>query len=119
MSKAEKAAISKRMTAYWATRRKNEAAVALGRLGGLQRAKTGIDKINPRRRSQIASIAARVRWASNHPRKVRTGSHHPVQAHPAVRIRTVITVRSWDQLVSLLERLTPGTDETIEMCLTE
>lgn len=44
-------------------RHKNPAAVALGRRGGLQRAKSGIDKIDPERRRQIASAAARVRWA--------------------------------------------------------
>lgn len=44
-------------------RRKNPAAVALGRRGGLQRAKSGIDKIDPKRRREIASTAARVRWA--------------------------------------------------------
>ena len=42
---------------------KNRAAVALGRRGGLQRAKTGINKIDPIRRSQIARAAARIRWA--------------------------------------------------------
>lgn len=44
-------------------RRKNQAAVALGRLGGLQRAKTVRDTIPEARRIQIASIAARARWA--------------------------------------------------------
>ena len=44
-------------------RRKNPAAVALGRRGGLQRAKNGINKIDPERRRQIASAAARARWA--------------------------------------------------------
>lgn len=43
--------------------RKNPAAVALGRLGGRQSAKTRMDKIDPKRRSQIASAAARIRWA--------------------------------------------------------
>lgn len=45
------------------TRRKNPAAVALGRRGGIQSAKTRMDKIDPERRRQIASAAARVRWA--------------------------------------------------------
>lgn len=45
------------------TRRKNPAAVALGRKGGIARAKTVMTKIAPERRRQIASAAARVRWA--------------------------------------------------------
>ena len=44
-------------------RRKNPAAVALGRLGGRKSAKTRKDKIDPERRRQIASVAARARWA--------------------------------------------------------
>jgi hypothetical protein len=44
-------------------RRKNPAAVALGRRGGLKSAKTRMDKIDPIRRRQIASAAARIRWA--------------------------------------------------------
>ena len=47
-------------------RQKDPAAVALGRRGGLQRAKTGIDKIDPIRRRQIASAAARARWAKKY-----------------------------------------------------
>jgi hypothetical protein len=43
--------------------RKNPAAVALGRKGGLARARTVMDKIAPDRRRQIASVAARARWA--------------------------------------------------------
>lgn len=46
--------------------RKNPAAVALGRRGGLQRAKSGIDKIDPARRHEIASGAARARWAKKY-----------------------------------------------------
>jgi hypothetical protein len=44
-------------------RRKNPAAVALGRLGGLKRAQTVKDTIPPARRREIASAAARARWA--------------------------------------------------------
>lgn len=44
-------------------RRKNPAAVALGRLGGLKRAQTVKDTIPPGRRREIASAAARARWA--------------------------------------------------------
>lgn len=45
--------------------RKNPAAVALGRRGGIQSAKTRMDKIDPMRRRQIASNAARARWAKD------------------------------------------------------
>ncbi len=44
-------------------RRKNPAAVALGKLGGLKRAKTVKDTIPEAKRIAIASIAARARWA--------------------------------------------------------
>ena len=44
-------------------RRKNPAAVALGRLGGLKRAQTVKDTIPAERRHEIASMAARARWA--------------------------------------------------------
>ena len=44
-------------------RRKNPAAVALGRLGGLKRAQTVKDTIPEGRRREIASAAARARWA--------------------------------------------------------
>jgi len=44
-------------------RRKNPAAVALGRLGGLKGGKARMEKLTPERRRQIASDAARARWA--------------------------------------------------------
>lgn len=44
-------------------RRKNPAAVALGRLGGLKRAQTVKDAIPAERRHEIAKAAARARWA--------------------------------------------------------
>jgi hypothetical protein len=44
-------------------KRKNPAAVALGRLGGKKGAKGRMEKMSPERRRQIASIAARTRWA--------------------------------------------------------
>ncbi len=43
--------------------RKNPAAVALGRLGGLKGGKARMEKLTPERRRQIASDAARARWA--------------------------------------------------------
>jgi predicted KAP-like P-loop ATPase len=42
---------------------KNPAAVALGRLGGLKGGKARMKKLTPERRRQIASEAARARWA--------------------------------------------------------
>lgn len=41
---------------------KNPAAVALGRLGGLKGGKERAAKLTPRRRSEIASMAANTRW---------------------------------------------------------
>jgi hypothetical protein len=47
-------------------RRKNAAAVALGRLGGKKGGKARAAKLSPKRRRQIASDAAKARWkASN------------------------------------------------------
>jgi len=43
-------------------KRKNPAAVALGRLGG-RNVKGRMEKISPERRREIASKAARERWA--------------------------------------------------------
>jgi len=44
-------------------RKKNPAAVALGRLGGLQRGKTVMDVIPAEKRSEYARHAVNVRWA--------------------------------------------------------
>lgn len=44
-------------------RKKNPAAVALGRLGGLKGGKARKENLDPERRRQIASNAARTRWA--------------------------------------------------------
>lgn len=43
-------------------RRKNPAAVALGRKGGLKSAKARMEKIPEAERKRIASAAARARW---------------------------------------------------------
>ena len=43
-------------------RRKNPAAVALGRRGGRKSAQARMNKIDPEERSRIASHAARERW---------------------------------------------------------
>ena len=42
--------------------KKNPAAVALGRLGGLKGGKARAEKLSARRRSQIAKKAAEARW---------------------------------------------------------
>ena len=41
---------------------KNPAAVALGRLGGLKGGKARAKKLSAKKRSEIAKIAAKVRW---------------------------------------------------------
>jgi hypothetical protein len=44
-------------------RKKNLAAVALGRLGGLKGGKARASKLSAKRRAQIAKKAAQVRWS--------------------------------------------------------
>lgn len=51
------------------TARKNPAAVALGRLGGLKGGKARASKLSDRRRKQIARKAARARWAHEHKKR--------------------------------------------------
>lgn len=46
-----------------AKKKKNHAAVALGRLGGLKGGKARKEKLTPERRREIAQSAARKRWA--------------------------------------------------------
>ena len=41
---------------------KNEAAVALGRLGGLKGGKARAEALTPKKRSEIAKKAAQARW---------------------------------------------------------
>ncbi|MFZ0212519.1 MAG: hypothetical protein WAL55_07410 [Candidatus Acidiferrales bacterium] len=45
-----------------AKRRKNPAAVALGRIGGKKSGKARMEKLTPEQRHQLASKAARARW---------------------------------------------------------
>jgi hypothetical protein len=45
-----------------AKKRKNPAAVALGKLGGKKGGRARADKLDPARRREIASDAARKRW---------------------------------------------------------
>src|SRR5687767_13970916 len=51
---------SKRVTKQ--PKKKNPAAVALGRLGGLVGGKARAEKLSPKKRSEIAKAAARARW---------------------------------------------------------
>jgi len=46
-------------------KRKNPAAVALGRLGGLKGGPARAAKLSPKRRSEIARQAILARWAAN------------------------------------------------------
>jgi hypothetical protein len=48
---------------------KNEAAVALGRLGGLKGGKARAAKLTDARRREIASKAARKRWELKEPKQ--------------------------------------------------
>ena len=41
---------------------KNQAAVSLGRLGGLKSAKARMEKLTPEKRKEIAQKAAKARW---------------------------------------------------------
>ena len=43
-------------------KKKNPAAVALGRLGGLKGGKARAEKLSPKRRREIAVKAIRTRW---------------------------------------------------------
>jgi hypothetical protein len=45
-------------------KRKNPAAVALGRLGGAKGGKARADKLSPERRKEIAAKAALARWGT-------------------------------------------------------
>jgi len=49
--------------------RKNPAAVALGRLGGLKGGKARKASLSPKRRIEIAKKAARVRWRNTNKNK--------------------------------------------------
>ena len=44
--------------------KKNPAAVALGRLGGLKGGRARAEKLTPRKRVEIAKKAARARWGT-------------------------------------------------------
>ena len=60
----ERGTDDRRITLWRATGagRKNQAAVALGRLGGLVGGRVRAERLTPQRRSEIASAAARKRW---------------------------------------------------------
>ena len=48
--------------------RKNPAAVALGRLGGLKGGKARAEKLSDERRREIAKRAAQMRWSTHEPK---------------------------------------------------
>lgn len=57
---------------------KNPDAVALGRLGGLKGGKARAAKLSPERRSEIASVAVKTRWAGkDNPSELTTNSKCP------------------------------------------
>jgi len=49
-----------------ASKRKNPAAVALGRRGGKQSGKARMKKMTPEQRSEVARTAALTRWRKEH-----------------------------------------------------
>ena len=49
------------------SRKKNPAAVALGKLGGKKGGPARMEKLSPERRREIASQAARARWEKEKP----------------------------------------------------
>ncbi len=51
------------LTTKQPTKKKNPAAVALGRLGGLKGGKARAKKLSPEKRKEIAKKAAQARWA--------------------------------------------------------
>ena len=46
--------------------KKNPAAVALGRLGGLKGGKARAAKLTPKQRKEMATNAAKARWSKSH-----------------------------------------------------
>lgn len=54
-------------------RKKNPAAVELGRRGGLRRGQTVLDVIPPEKRREYARLAAQARW-KDHVKKDRKGA---------------------------------------------
>ena len=57
-------AVSGELPAEQPEKKKNPAAVALGRLGGLRGGKARKEKLSKKRRSEIARLAAKVRWSA-------------------------------------------------------
>ncbi len=50
-------------------KKKNPAAVALGRLGGLKGGNARAEKLTPKQRKEIAQKAAKARWSKTKPSK--------------------------------------------------
>lgn len=53
---------------------KNQAAVELGRLGGMKGGKARAEKLTPKRRSEIAKKAAKARWGGKSHRSSKSDS---------------------------------------------
>jgi hypothetical protein len=56
--------VAQEATGHKPKRKKNPAAVALGRLGGKKGGKARAEKLSPSRRSEIAQKAAQARWSN-------------------------------------------------------
>lgn len=54
---------SQRKIVHFPPRKKNPAAVALGKLGGVKGGKARAAELSPERRKEIAQKAAKARWA--------------------------------------------------------
>ena len=54
---------SKEKPTFTSGKKKNPAAVALGRLGGLKGGRARAEKLSAKKRKKIAQNAARIRWA--------------------------------------------------------
>jgi hypothetical protein len=92
-------ALLKRQATKKVYTKKNPAAVALGRLGGLKGGKARADSLSPRKRSEIARMAAQARWkAKLSPRPL---------PEPATIIKLVETGLTILQIEQVLE-LRPG-----------
>jgi hypothetical protein len=68
---------------------KNQAAVMLGRLGGIKGGPARAAKLGKRRRSEIARMAAQVRWSiggkKRHGKKTRKEEKGPMETAPQVQ----------------------------------
>src|ERR1017187_7467604 len=91
-------------------KKKNPAAVALGRKGGRKGGPARAAKLTPEQRSESARKAVQVRWA-----KAKNGSAHKLRQHVAVAKSAASAVDHSDQaLLTLLKRI-KATDSPAEL----